>query len=524
MSPASSHNSDHSDHSNYEDPRLKPTVEAVNWDVLLGIACKAQSVSTASWGKQVNGGYNVVRFLKLDDGQETEIVVRVPYKQEDGTSDVHAVALARRIESEVASMEYVAANSTIPLPRIIAYSTEKDGGGVGSPFIIMTKVEGEQLVTHFDDMDDTQREAILRQVIDITLQFSKLRFDKIGALFKGDGVTKPAYYVAPLADILGEDDLDFVKKATSKTYTNAVSYWNAIATANLEEIHREQFGRSNKSYEYVMYWFIRSLVPALYDTGLDENGFPLTPGDFHSQNILITDVDTRSPRITGIIDWEFTSTDPTTSYAQYPLFIVDHPAWPDDHPTKKRNIKDQKTFNRLVREAESKLDPNGDLPLSRAFEKSAAPYMLQQCLTGGMFSALYERFFNHIYGQTDDSDEEEEDSEKVENAKDEGEESKEEANQENAKEKEEDSDDESYEEKFSVAYYDALMKGILKKEAEQYDEEFLVKKAATAVLGEDVIVFELTRQQFKAIVLENLDKFEEGSRVKRWLKVYGGQK
>ena len=54
----------------------------------------------------------------------------------------------------------------------------------------------------------------------------------------------------------------------------------------------------------------------------------------------------------------------TPSFSQYPLFIVDHPQWEDDHPMRPRNIQDQATFNSLMREAEMKKDR--DLPLSGA--------------------------------------------------------------------------------------------------------------------------------------------------------------
>ena len=80
---------------------------------------------------------------------------------------------------------------------------------------------------------------------------------------------------------------------------------------------------------------------------------------------MIIDADT-SPRISAVLDWEFSGTQGTPSFSQYPLFIVDHPQWEDDHPMRPRNIQDQATFNSLMREAEMKKDPMGDLPLSGA--------------------------------------------------------------------------------------------------------------------------------------------------------------
>jgi len=48
------------------------------------------------------------------------------------------------------------------------------------------------------------------------------------------------------------------------------------------------------------------------------HGCPLCPGDFHSQTIMITDVDTHL-RITGVIDWEFSGPEFAPSFAVPPL-------------------------------------------------------------------------------------------------------------------------------------------------------------------------------------------------------------
>ena len=87
-----------------------------------------------------------------------------------------------------------------------------------------------------------------------------------------------------------------------------------------------------------------------------------------------------SPRIAAIIDWEFYSPRATSTFAQYPLFIADHPLWEDDNPLRKRNVRDQAAFNVLMQEAEMKKDPVGGLPLSHAFANCQGVYLLEQAL------------------------------------------------------------------------------------------------------------------------------------------------
>jgi hypothetical protein len=235
-------------------------------------------------------------------------------------------------------------NTLKPTPastHVIHYCVEADGSGIGSPYILMSKVDGVSLGSVWDDMDDSKRHAVLCQIVAIILELSSQRFDKIGALFKRDGVGKDAWYIKPMLYILDPDDPTPYLLASSVTYTNGASYWLALASANIQSINDDDhFGASSKADGYAQAWFLRSLVPALCDNSLDITGFPLQPGDFHSQNIFITDVDSQEPRVTGVIDWEWSSALPTASFAQYPLFIVDHPLWPDDHPLRKRNVHD----------------------------------------------------------------------------------------------------------------------------------------------------------------------------------------
>jgi len=68
------------DTDNVVDPRVDITVRAVDWDALSALACTLHGVTLAHWtrGDQLCGGYNLVRYLHLDDQNKTIIVARVP--------------------------------------------------------------------------------------------------------------------------------------------------------------------------------------------------------------------------------------------------------------------------------------------------------------------------------------------------------------------------------------------------------------------------------------------------------------
>ena len=122
-------------------------------------------------------------------------------------------------------------------------------------------------------------------------------------------------------------------------------------------------------------------------------------GDFHSQNIMVdvdSDINHPHPKITSVIDWEFSGPDYVSSFAQYPLFIIDHPMWDEDHPMRERNVRDQATFDKLIREAERRNSRHSiaGQQLSRLISGSNAinrPCSFQICM------APFIRFFSHMY-------------------------------------------------------------------------------------------------------------------------------
>jgi hypothetical protein len=174
------------------------------------------------------------------------------------------------------------AHTSIPVPRVIHYCIEADGGGVGSPYIIMSKVDGVPLSSVWKDMEDAKRDILLRMVVNILLELASHRFDKIGTILQreSDDATKQEWYIAPTFS--SPYDTSVSNSISSRTFTSAVDYWLAYANANLKSIRNTDFGLYGKIYDYGHAWFMCSIIPALYDTTLDATGFPIRPGDFHS--------------------------------------------------------------------------------------------------------------------------------------------------------------------------------------------------------------------------------------------------
>ena len=138
------------------------------------------------------------------------------YRPADGWTAGTLRIFAGRLSSEVARMQYVRAHTSIPVPLTIHHSVEVDSGCVG--YIIMTKVDGVALSSIWDDMKDSKREIVLRQVVKILLELASQSFDKLGMLFQQESHNdlKDAWYICP--SIPGPDN-GIVQASLSKTFT-----------------------------------------------------------------------------------------------------------------------------------------------------------------------------------------------------------------------------------------------------------------------------------------------------------------
>jgi hypothetical protein len=141
------------------------------------------------------------------------------------------------------------------------------------------------------------------------------------------------------------------------------------------------------------------------------------------------------PRITAIIDWESSATSSTITFAQYPLFIVDHPAWDDEGPLRERKLLSMISYLKQgttwIQQAASRF---------HAFANRYGVYLFQQCMQDPLAcTVLYDGFFAHAYGK---------------------------------------------EMEFSADYYGALLD---KKGREQLEAETEVRREAVETLGEELI-------------------------------------
>ena len=387
--------------------RMESTSEKVHWGLLAARVCKSRNLDVTAfhWGENASedsGGDNLIRWLCLHDGIDTTLIVRVPLLLMKGRSPENDAIICKRLTSEIDTMLYVGACTTIPVPHVVAHSIRFDND-VGYPYIVMSHIEGVKMSNVWEDMSDGGRHAVLSQVADITLQLWTHRFGKAGVLVKRKGSTvinQAAFMIKPELAITMSHDLPDRYGLSSTAFSTAKAYWQSYANASFRAIKKAcSLGSETRTFALAERWFIRSLVPTLFDPALDAYGFPLAHPDLNMDNIMIDDIDS-SPRITGILDWELSGPTYTSSFAYYPSFLIDSPD--EDLDAISQNAKDRIVYHRLLEEKEnSHVTP---LPshfplLSKLLSSSHGIHLFRQCVLtpSGALDYFYPILYNHIH-------------------------------------------------------------------------------------------------------------------------------
>lgn len=266
--------------------------------------------------------------------------------------------LDEKVRYEVATMRYVAENTTIPVAKIYHHGTAAENPTGLGPFIIMDYTEHETTMSEalndpvvnsnefhvLDPNVSTETlEVLYRQMANIVLQLSTLTFDRIGSLVQDeDGGFRVSG--RPLTMNMNSI-IEFTEAPPSllpnQRYSTATEWYSALSDMNLTQLvfqHNDAVKDEDDARDkYVARQLFRRLAAegrlvSGSDTGEDEDPrsdgieavFRLFSEDLRPSNVLID----KDLRVVGVIDWEF-------AYVVPSQFSLDPPWWlllkaPDD--------------------------------------------------------------------------------------------------------------------------------------------------------------------------------------------------
>lgn len=249
-----------------------------------------------------------------------------------------------KVRYEVATMQYIAEKTTIPVAKVYHYGTAAENPTGLGPFIIMDYTDHDRTMSEAlndpiinsseshvlnPNVNSDKLEILYRQMANIVLQLSTLTFDHIGALVRNDdGSTR--VLARPLTMNMNSI-VEFTEAhpilLPKRYYSTAAEWYTALADMHMIQLvfqHNDAVeDEEDAKDKYVARQLFRRLaaegrLACGFNEGEHhkEEKFRLFSEDLRPSNVLID----KDLRVVGVIDWEF-------AYVAPSQFSLDPPWW-----------------------------------------------------------------------------------------------------------------------------------------------------------------------------------------------------
>ncbi|KAK3053875.1 hypothetical protein LTR09_005155 [Extremus antarcticus] len=287
-----------------------------------------------------------------------------------------------KTESEVATLEYAKVHTLVPVPGVVAFDSSTENA-LGFEWILMEKVPGIRLQDAWPSMSQESKEALTTEVAGMMMSLQLSSFDSIGSLYSSDraapysntdGLGRKARAAEPETQmdppygqyVVGRlVDRNFfrakrvfleVKRGPYESCQDFIKASIDMEITSLEHLSDEPFrddltAVDNSIKESIEYpddgdgsqvnqtinacRQLRDVVAHTFGDGASHRQeavdktlgvdlsqtnvrFVLAHTDLSARNIL---VDPKTHEITGVVDWEFSATQPLWRAAIYPRFL-----------------------------------------------------------------------------------------------------------------------------------------------------------------------------------------------------------
>ena len=233
--------------------------------------------------------------------------------------------MSQRILSEVATMRWVGRKTTIPVPEVIAYDMNglMPWNSTNRPCIIMEKLPGKHIKDgDWECMTPEQQFQVVNQIARVQAQMVVRPFDKIGSLESNEDKTQGTVGRLVSEAMLSLSRLDprettNLLESFKMPYSDALSYFVDLMTLRL--VNEVDISPSMISTAFIETWIMRSLVPSCLLDEFNYGPFVLQHGFLDRTAVLFDD----NYKLTGVVNWGFSRTEPIQSAAA-PLPFVLH--------------------------------------------------------------------------------------------------------------------------------------------------------------------------------------------------------
>ncbi|KAF5013358.1 hypothetical protein FDECE_635 [Fusarium decemcellulare] len=380
----------------YDDAREKRLTDWVSTFHQDGLPCKL----TTHKRNDSRGAYNMSCKVEFENGEKW--IVRFPMVGKVINAD-------EKTEIEVATMNLIRQQTTIPTPEVRAWGLAADNTlGIG-PFIMMDFIQG----TSVDDIlqtpdarimrqDISQRtiEVIFRQIIHFSLQLQKLDFPHIGSLTSKSTVGPGDFTATIHSRPVTKKSHDFVLESgvnvlapQDKIFASATEYFHHIIGRDLQHLQDQPNSVDDERDardKYIYFNVMKALIPRHVLSSHDMGPFKLICDDFQPTNMIVNNE--QDLEVVVVVDWEWSYTAPAQLASSTPTWLViESPnAWASVDERLGRFQKHLELYTRILEEEELKILGGG------VTEDQKPSTMLRACQKDGRqwFHFIMLRGFN----------------------------------------------------------------------------------------------------------------------------------
>ncbi|KAF1962211.1 hypothetical protein CC80DRAFT_435048 [Byssothecium circinans] len=282
--------------------------------------------------EKMEGGFSKAMLLQKEDG--SEVIAKIPFSITGPPKYTTA--------SEVAVLKYLHAHTKIPVPKVLAWSSDASNP-IGAEYIIMEKASGTQLFNKWGEMSEHDKFLFVKQITKLEGEMAAIRFPASGNLYLCEDMTGDDAYVSlsPETDPSGqfcigpscerggytEGDMSAHSRFSRGPWQNLSSYGIAIVereTLRIEKAPRIAAcgpPRGSLDEQLAALRMAREVMSRL-DSGtlIDKVSQPvLWHADLHRGNIYVSNEDPR--KIVSLIDWQSITVAPIFLQARFPEFL-----------------------------------------------------------------------------------------------------------------------------------------------------------------------------------------------------------
>ena len=234
-----------------------------------------------------------------------------------------------KLRNEVATLDYIKQQTTIPVPTVIAYDSSSEND-LGFEWILMEKIPGAPLCDIWGRLSDSSKETITREIASYVVKMRKnCVLHEIGGLYHGSNAE---FVIGPI--VAQSMFMNARRQLISRNrgpYHLDSDYARALIDVQITDVHflktmpcndpnfDEDILEDGPAILHAMEGLL-PLIPAIFPQVKKNEPFltTLLHPDISLNNIM---VDPNTLKITGIVDWECTNASPKWQDT-YPQFLT----------------------------------------------------------------------------------------------------------------------------------------------------------------------------------------------------------